>query len=409
MLFGLLGLVFSLSAQNLDQQINRLERRVEMLNKRKVNLQDSIEGLRLQKLRQDLMAYGLPAYESEPVFHSAMALSYNEEHEQANWVTHIILPEVKELKASRSNDFRADPLVKTGSTVQQDFFLTDTLDDGEVIYDGFGFDRGHLAPSADFRWSQKALSESFLYSNMTPQRAEFNRESWANLEAYLRGYVIRNDVPLYITTGPVLNENLQKVERSINGLSIPEYYFKLAVDLKNRRAIAFLMPNEKLEYPLESYVTTIDSVEQLTGFDFYARLSPDDQQYLEALRDIAPFQPEGFTNDREPIPVAKLPVKNAYNTITARQHVDSGKKITVCGTAVSTTKSAKGNVFLNLDKSFPNQIFSVSIFNSNLVNFSYAPEVELEGKLVCVTGKVSEYQGTPSMIVEHEKAIEVIK
>jgi endonuclease G len=49
-----------------------------------------------------------------------------------------------------------------------------------------GWDRGYLAPSADFRWSEKALSESYFYSNMSPQLDDFNREGWAELEGLLR-------------------------------------------------------------------------------------------------------------------------------------------------------------------------------------------------------------------------------
>jgi endonuclease G len=46
-----------------------------------------------------------------------------------------------------------------------------------------------LAPSADFRWSEVAVSESFYYSNMSPQKPEFNRQSWSNLEGWVRRYV----------------------------------------------------------------------------------------------------------------------------------------------------------------------------------------------------------------------------
>jgi len=173
-----------------------------------------------------------------------MLLSYNEQHEQANWVAHIIVPDVITGVVFRSNDFRTDPLVKSGTADQADYFLTDTLADGKVKYDGFGYDRGHLAPSADFRWSAKALSESYFYSNMSPQLPELNREIWADLENTLRGYIHNNsDAQLYVVTGPILKNDLPKMERSIHKLSIPESYFKVIIDLKNQRGIGFIMPN----------------------------------------------------------------------------------------------------------------------------------------------------------------------
>jgi endonuclease G len=72
-----------------------------------------------------------------------------------------------------------DDKVSCGTAVEADYFLRTENPDGTHGYDGFGFDRGHLAPSADFRWSATALSESYYYSNMTPQRPGFNQESWA--------------------------------------------------------------------------------------------------------------------------------------------------------------------------------------------------------------------------------------
>src|SRR5690606_2430798 len=101
---------------------------------------------------------------------------------QARWVAHIILPDIIDGQVTRSNDFRVDPMVRSGTAVEADYFLQSQKPDGTIEYDGFGYDRGHLAPSADFRWSESALSESYYYSNMSPQLAEFNRNGWAELE-----------------------------------------------------------------------------------------------------------------------------------------------------------------------------------------------------------------------------------
>jgi endonuclease G, mitochondrial len=375
------------------------------------DLQIDLEDLKLLQLRKDLKAYGLPKLEAgeEVVEHLAMSLVYSEKHEQAKWVAHIITPDVIGGVEGRSNDFRPDPLIKTGSTVEEDYFLKFQQPDKSYKYEGFGYDRGHLAPSADFRWSTRALSESFFYSNMSPQVVDFNRDSWAKLEDMMRAYITRNPTTqFYMVTGPLLNDNLPKIPKAKNKVSIPEKYFKIAVDLKNKRAVAFVMPNKKAEYPHESYAVSIDEVEKLTGIDFFASLEDGLENELEAQKDAKPFLSQAEQSDVNPENPTTLP-RNTFNTVQAKLYMGKGEKITVVGTVVSVKLSGKGNVFLNLDKKFPNQIFSVTIFAKSISNFSYKPEEFLEGKKISVKGIVTNFNGTPSMSIENENAIEVLE
>jgi endonuclease G len=305
--------------------------------------------------------------------------------------------------------FRPDTLIATGSSVEQDYFIKTKNKDGTYTYDGFGFDRGHLAPSADFRWSPKALSESFLYSNMTPQRPEFNRDSWAKLEDLIRGYILRNPhSQLYIVTGPVLTPGLPRIPKAKNNVSIPEKHFKVAVDLDKKQAIAFIMENKKAELPMESYAVTIDEVEKITGIDFFPQLPDTLENRLEATKHVKPFLSLSEQEDIEPLDPTTLPRKT-FNTVQAQIYIGKREKICVCGTIVSTKLSSKGNIFLNLDKRFPNQIFSISIFKEKTINFSYNPSEFLMGEKICVTGIVTKYNSTPTMNIENEKAIEVME
>ena len=336
-----------------------------------------------------------------------MMLVYDEQHEQAKWVAHIIVPEVTQGNVSRTNDFREDPLVATGTSVEADYFLKKEKADGQVEYDGFGYDRGHLAPSADFRWSQQALSESYFYSNMSPQVPELNRESWAELEAMMRGYMYRNPTTqLYVVSGPVLKADLPKIERSKNGVSVPEQFFKVVLDLENRRSIAFLMPNEAINQPLESFASSIDEVESVTGLDFFAALEESLEKELETQTAVKPWLPEDQQNNVRPIDPEILPKKH-FNTLMARgfAEFDPDSKVKICGTVVSTKLTSKGHIFLNLDKEFPNQIFTAAIWKDNRVNFSYEPHVELKNQCICVEGKVRMSKGTPTMEVKGEKAV----
>lgn len=408
----IVAFILFFSQSGLDAQVSwpptvlTLTEEMKALEGRKQELQEKIEVEKMLFWKNELNAYGLAELAPNDILiqHSLMSLVYSEKHEQAIWVAHVISPDVKYGAVGRTNDFRPDPLVATGTCTDRDYFMRDTLPDGNVKYDGFGYDRGHLAPSADFRWSVKALSESYLYSNMSPQKPDFNRNSWAKLEDMVRSYVERNEVPLLVVTGPLLRDGLPKIERAVSKPSIPGWYYKLVVDRKNQTAVAFLMPNKLCEYPAESYAVSIDSIEALTGINFFHALPADEQARLEQQKEAKPFMAPKELTDSKPIDPTTLP-KNHFNTVQAKLYSGKNERIDVCGTVVSTKLSAKGNVFLNLDKAFPNQIFTVSIFKDNMSNFSYKPHEELIGKTICVSGKVTDFNGTPTMNIENEQSI----
>lgn len=393
--------------QNLDQEIDLLYSRITVLEQEQETLESQVETLKLRRIQRDLDLFGLPALETgeEVIQHSAMSLVYDEEHEQAKWVAHIIIPDVITGNFSRSNDFRPDPKIPGGSAVEADYFLKYPLRNGDFEYDGFGYDRGHLAPSADFRWSSIAISESYFYSNMSPQVPELNREKWAELEGALRGYMYRNPTSqLYVVTGPVLRPNLPKVDRSINKVSIPETFFKVIVDLKLERGIGFLMQNNEYNRTLYSCAVSIDSVEQLTGIDFYHKVEDVVEENVEKQLFPTIWLPEELQGDVEPVNVEILP-KNTFNTTAAKFFAGRRTEVKICGTVVSTKLTQKGHVFINLDRQFPNQVFTVAIWKDDRINFSYETHAELKGRRIIVEGRITESNGTPTMNVKHEKQI----
>lgn len=405
----ILFLPFFSPAQTVVQQISKAESELFILKKKEDSILLKLEDLKFQKIHQDLDQTGLPKLVSgeEVVYHSALALVYSEKYEQAKWVAHIILPDVVIGNEGRSNDFRPDDKIRTGSAVEADYFLKKIRPDSTFVYDAFGYDRGHLAPSADFRYSKKALSESFLYSNMSPQLAKLNRGKWAELEDVIRQYAVRNNIQLYIVSGGVLKPGLKKIERGINKVSIPDQYYKVVLDLANQRAIGFIMPNMECEYPVMYYAVNIDSVEAVTGLDFFYNLPDDMENSVENSIDISKWTEAKDLGDVLPLRADSLP-GNTFNSVQAKYYMGKNESIRVCGTVVSTKLSSKGNIFINLDKKFPNQIFSISIFKDQVPNFSYQPELFLAGKTICVTGKVTNYNGVPSVSIESEKFIEIL-
>jgi endonuclease G len=404
----LLFLFFSTEAfsQNFEQKADDIQTKIEELDKKKEELLLQLYDIKLDVLFNALIRNGLPEISNpgDTVHHSLMVLSYNEKHEQANWVAHMISTDINKGVLTRTNDFRVDPKIKTGSSEERDFFLRILQEDSTFEYDGFGYDRGHLAPSADFRWCAKAMSESYYYSNMSPQVAEFNRQIWADLESMVREYVQENNRNVYVVTGPILQDDLPRIERGVNRLSIPREYFKVVIDIEDGQSsgIGFLIPNEECDYPVISYAVSIDSIEQRTGIDFFASLPDSLENKLETNFDIKHWQIEKKRVNEVPIHRNRLP-KNCINTVQARSFYDSKAK--VCGTVVEVHETKSGHYFINFDLDFPEQLFWCTIWKDNIVNFSYQPHEYLLNKRVCVEGIIKKKYGKPSMSIYNEKAI----
>lgn len=204
----------------------------------------------------------------EIVEHDYYDLSYNEKYEQPNWVMYRLTKDMlAPSQFKRQDDFRADPTVDTGSATKKDYRRS-------------GYDRGHLVPAADMKFSKEALSETFYMSNMSPQKPGFNRGLWKDLESQVRDWA-RNDDDYYIVIGPVFSEDMRAI--GPNEVAVPEYYYKIIVDLQepHQKAIAFLMQNTKLDGELLDYNVSIDSIEALTGIDFFPALPDDFEDWLE--------------------------------------------------------------------------------------------------------------------------------
>ena len=202
------------------------------------------------------------------VHHTAYDLMYDEKHEQANWVAYPLTAAHTVKVVERSNKFIEDPLVNTGSATNED-------------YAGSGYDRGHLAPAADMGWSQLTMDESFYFSNMSPQVPNLNRGLWKQLEEQVRLWA-KEDSTLLIVTGPILKDSLPFI--GPNKVSVPEAYYKVILDVQypSIKAIAFVMPNASISGSVQDYRTTVDSVEWLTGLDFFAQLDNQIEALIEA-------------------------------------------------------------------------------------------------------------------------------
>jgi len=205
----------------------------------------------------------MPAHtdSSTVVVHKGYTLCYDEEHEQAKWVAYRLTAKELKGKAKRHGTFKQDPLVSTGSANTNDYKYS-------------GYDRGHLAPAADMAWSKDAMKESFYTSNISPQHPSFNRGIWKKLESQVRKWAKENDELLIVTAGMIFDTT------KIGDVSVPMFFYKVILDNKEpeRKAIAFILLNEKSNIKLENYAVTVDFVEAITKINFF----PTIEDSLEA-------------------------------------------------------------------------------------------------------------------------------
>ena len=222
---------------------------------------------------QESLAIPYCADENQIHYYTGFALLYAEEHEQASWVAYLLTDDEVNGTIGRTDNFRSDKNIVTGSAPLSD-------------YRGSGFDRGHLAPAGDMKWSEDAMSESFFMSNMSPQEPGFNRGVWKKLEEWVRDQAELNE-EIYVVTGPILTEgSYEKIGE--NGVSIPKQYFKVILDYKEPeiKAIGFILSNTSSTLPISSFAVTVDYVENITGLDFFYLLDDSEEEDLEAEVDI---------------------------------------------------------------------------------------------------------------------------
>ncbi|MEY3332907.1 MAG: hypothetical protein RLZZ176_1207 [Cyanobacteriota bacterium] len=184
-----------------------------------------------------------------------------------------------------------------GSAERQDNFKPDnTLPEGwerikPTAYNGSGYDRGHVTPSADRTRSTEDNAATFLMTNMMPQTPDNNRNTWGNLEDYSRELVAQGK-ELYIIAGSVGSKGKLK-----NLVTIPQSTWKIIVVLDNpgtelkgvtanTRVIAVNIPNdEQLDNNWKVFRTSVDTLEELTGYDFLSNVSPNIQLVIESKVD----------------------------------------------------------------------------------------------------------------------------
>ena len=201
-------------------------------------------------------------------------LSYNNERLIPNWVAYELTSPETEGDEPRAKHFRTDPQIAGLQADNED-------------YRNSGWDKGHMAPAADMKWSEKAMDECFYLSNICPQDHKLNTGVWKSLEEKCREYA-RYFGKVYIVCGPIVSNNKYGTIGD-NGVIVPDGFFKVLLTTYYDRyiGIGFVFDNKKGAKKFMEHAVTIDEVERVTGIDFFHALPDDVEKQAESTIDKA--------------------------------------------------------------------------------------------------------------------------
>lgn len=251
----------------LDDALNAEEAHAEATDENTSSDPSAPSG-KVRKAEMPGKMHGVP---ERIIEHTGYTLSFNREHNSPNWVAWELTAEETEGTLPRANDFLPDPDVPAPHRV--------TTDD----YRGSGYDRGHMVPAADMKWSSRAMTECFFMSNMCPQNHGLNNGPWKKLEEACRRWA-KNEGAVYVVCGPVYKTTKPKTIGRDLHVSIPDGFFKVVLSLqKNKeKAIGFYYGNHDGKQPMHDAATSVDAIEELTGIDFFVNIPDRLEQRIEA-------------------------------------------------------------------------------------------------------------------------------
>ena len=200
--------------------------------------------------------------------------SYNKDTRLPNWVAwHLTSAHTSGSASRKGKKFEEDTEAKGPRADNWDYYNS-------------GYDRGHMCPAADNKWSERAMTESFLYTNACPQVHSLNAGDWQELENKCRDWALSYG-DIYIVSGPLLYNTTHKTIGS-NKVVVPEAFFKVVLCTNGEpKAIGFIYKNNDSNRPMGDYVNSVDEVERITGIDFFPSLPDDIENKVEATCSLA--------------------------------------------------------------------------------------------------------------------------
>ena len=241
----------------------RMDEGIQQENLNQESTQDIVNG-EVAIIRKNLLPSSTTG---DIIHHHTYSLSYNELHEQSEWVAYVLRDTDVVRNEFKRPFFEQDPYVSTQSAQWWN-------------YKNSGYDKGHLCPAGDRRATQAAYDETFLTSNISPQLHDFNAGPWNSLEQQARKWAKEYET-IFVITGGVLRDDLKKICEE--GVSVPTHFYKILFRYKNGKphAIAWLMPQEGTSNYTDFY-TSVDTIEAATGIDFFTDFDDEIEARFES-------------------------------------------------------------------------------------------------------------------------------
>jgi len=195
-------------------------------------------------------------------------------------------------------EYALTPEANTPSLKRPNRFETDWRSINRVSHDSYqksGYDRGHMAPNyaMSHLYGRAGQADSFLMTNITPQKPKLNQQLWQHLEETEIKHFVKNFGKVWVVTGPVFSGTVERLSSDWT-VEIPDAFYKIYITEastgKPPVALAFLMPQTvNGKEPLAQFVTSIDNIEAQTGLDFFAQLDDRTEAALEAAVEPQPW------------------------------------------------------------------------------------------------------------------------
>ncbi len=220
---------------------------------------DSIStALHHDAVTEPQLSLEIPYYTADEDIYSytGYVSSYNHQTLVPNWVAYLLTDEETSGDVTDKFSFSRDPQVRGRQASRED-------------YRNSGYDKGHMAPRADMKWSRQACYESYFFTNICPQVHSMNAGCWSKLEQQTRrlaGHYGR----VYVVTGPIFDSSTPKTIGEAR-VAVPDRFFKalLVPDGDGYCAIAFVMHNDERKQTIRQSAMTVDELEKILCRDLF--------------------------------------------------------------------------------------------------------------------------------------------
>ncbi len=197
-------------------------------------------------------------------------VAFDEESRIPEWVRYELTAEETDgVNTRKGKSFRRDETAGVRQAADDD-------------YRNSGWSRGHMAPAADFKWSDEAMAETFYFTNCCPQNQSLNAGQWNTLEEKVRMWAGKFG-KVHVVTGPIVGENIYGTIGE-NRVTVPDAFFKAVYSIGARgcQSVAFVMYNRPKNENLQGCAMSVDSLETILDLDLFSEVPDPEENRMEA-------------------------------------------------------------------------------------------------------------------------------